>query len=403
LRRVATVAGAEPGALGALLDLHEAIDDPARSDALDLHEANSHAGDPAAGKCQRWPENFALLRHSTGELLRGRCRATNLCRYCQTLYVVETVEMLTLDAVEHAPTLWIVLTAREHLTRSDCRRHLRQLLQAARRRWPDVEWFVQVEFQRRGALHLNLLVKGVPVVDVDELHRVLVERWCARVDALPVGQWSGAIADGAGVVKYLAKMLAHGLKVEQRPPLGWRGHRTSQTRGYLVRPASVMREEARESLRLKRKLWRGLSLEVATFELAQERDEVWSLRRVDPRGPAVRELDRARQCAAVGASEREARPGHDLFHRSGAMATHCHARADVNPAQRDESAGAAPGERSSSGVAPPSFRSGGSARGSRGTRPPVSTALDGRAPPAAAAEGHACPPWPSASPPHQPL
>ena len=77
------------------------------------------------------------------------------------------------------------------------------------------------------------------------------------MDALPVGQWSGVIEDGVGTLRYVAKMLAHGLKAEQAPPIGWRGHRTSQTRGYLVRPASVMREEARESLRRKRLLWKA--------------------------------------------------------------------------------------------------------------------------------------------------
>lgn len=192
----------------------------------------------------------------TGEVVQGRCKATNLCRYCQKLYVVETVEMLTLDAMEHAPTLWVVLTAREHLTRKSCRGHLEAIRRAARKRWPEIQWFVQVEFQRRGALHLNLLVKGVPVEDREQLHELLVARWCARVDAEPVGQWSGGIADGVGVVRYISKMLAHGLKAEQAPPLGWRGHRTSQTRGYLVRPAKVMREEARQALRLKRELHR---------------------------------------------------------------------------------------------------------------------------------------------------
>lgn len=222
------------------------------------------------------------MNHSTGELLPGRCRATNLCRYCQTLCVVETVEMLTLDAVEYAPTLWVVLTAREHLTRAECYGHLRQLRRAAQKRWPEVEWFVQVEFQRRGALHLNLLVKGVPVEDREALHAVMVERWCSRVDAEPVGQWSGAIADGEGVVKYLSKMLAHGLKAEQRPPLGWKGHRTSQTRGYLVRPASVMREEARRALRVKRRIHRGDSAETAALEVAAAELVEWSLRYVSP-------------------------------------------------------------------------------------------------------------------------
>jgi hypothetical protein len=199
------------------------------------------------------------LCSNRGEVVPGRCRATNLCRYCQALYVVETLEMLWLDAAEYAPTLWAVLTAREHLTRVDCYAHLKQLRSAARKRWPDVQWFVQVEFQRRGALHLNLLIKGVPVEDADELRELLAERWCARVDAEPVGQWLGVIADAGGVTRYLQKTLAHGLKQEQAPPIGWRGHRTSQTRGYLVRPASVMRLEAKRSLRFKRELWKAIN------------------------------------------------------------------------------------------------------------------------------------------------
>jgi hypothetical protein len=268
--RVATSpADLADGLAAAPLDLHEGIVEP-----------------PASEGCKRWPEHLRLLNLATGQLVPGRCRATNLCRYCQTLYVVETVEMLTLDAMEHAPALWAVLTAREHLTRAQCRGHLEALRRAARATWPGIEWFVQVEFQRRGALHLNLLVKGVPVDELAQLHEVLVERWCDRVDAEPVGQWSGAVADAEGVVRYLSKMLAHGLKAEQAPPIGWRGHRTSQTRGYLVRPASVMRVEARAALRLKRKLWRGVSLEVAEHELLQEQAVTWELVN-DPSVPSL--------------------------------------------------------------------------------------------------------------------
>ena len=155
---------------GTLTELSEAPE----AGRLDLHEG---IDTPTRLGCGRWPENLRLLNESTGELHRGRCRATNLCRYCQTLYVVETVEMLTLDAIEWPPSLWVVLTARQHLTRAECRRHLRKLLEAARRTWPAVQWFVQVEFQRRGALHLNLVVKGVPASDVEALRLVLVERF----------------------------------------------------------------------------------------------------------------------------------------------------------------------------------------------------------------------------------
>jgi hypothetical protein len=106
---------------------------------------------------------------------------------------------------------------------------------------------------------------------------------------------------GEGVVRYLAKTLSHGLKREQAPPLGWRGHRTSQTRGYLVRPASVMREEARESLARKRDLARlseaiadPYDLELALHDAAQlRRDTTWTLYRL-PRAALVQPLPRTR-------------------------------------------------------------------------------------------------------------
>jgi hypothetical protein len=183
--------------------------------------------------------------------------------------------MLALDAIEDAPTLYVVLTAREHLTRRDCYSHLQQLRRSLRKRWPDVRWAVTVEFQRRGALHLNLLIKGVPVLELDELHKAAVAIWCTRVDALPSGQWSDVIADELGVVRYIG---LHFLKSSQAPAIGWRGHRYSATRDYLVRPAKVMREEARQSLRLKRLLHRGLDAETAELELAAANSVQWSVR-----------------------------------------------------------------------------------------------------------------------------
>lgn len=249
-----------PGGVGlveALAGLQTARGD-GEAGALDCYEGIStprRQSDSRTG-CKRWPERL-WLRSSFGEIVAGRCKATNLCPYCQRLYVGETVEMLLLDAAEWAPTVWVVLTSREHLLRRDTYRHLEFLLRAGRRRWPGLQWFVQVEFQRRGALHLNLLCKGVPAEDSVSLLSVLSERWCARVDALPVGQHVEVVREGSVVFRYLAKMLGHGLKQEQAPPLGWRGHRTSQTRGYLVRPASVMRLEARASRTLRREVWKA--------------------------------------------------------------------------------------------------------------------------------------------------
>ena len=230
---------------GAGLDLHEGICDPPQFE--DWRDG-----------CKRWPAGF-LLRWRRGELsgyVEGRCKATNLCPYCRIMGVIETAEMLWLDAAEWAPNLWIVLTAREHLQRADTYDHLRQIRRSVKKRWPAAEWFVQVEFQKRGALHLNLLLKGVPTDEAEQLLEHVSRIWCRRVDAEPVGQHIEAMSTAQAVVRYLQKELSHGLKQEQAPPIGWRGHRTSQTRGYLVRPASEMREEARESLRVKRTLWR---------------------------------------------------------------------------------------------------------------------------------------------------
>jgi hypothetical protein len=344
-----TRGAAGPGVLPG--ELENSLAEP----ALDLHGA---IDDPAAGKCPRTPEHRRLLNHSTGELHPVRCKATNLCDYCARLSAIETSEMLLLDALEDAPTLYVVLTARELLEKPACRRHLTQLRRSLRDRWPDVRWAVLAEFQKRGALHLNLLVKGVPPADLEEFHAAITAAWCRRVDAEPAGQWSDVMADRVGVVQYVT---LHFMKPAQAPPKGWRGHRFSCTRDYLVRPASVMREEARQSLRLKRAIWRaeraGLegsdALSAAELELAAANATTWTLRSVnpstvalDPPAPAPpSELTTAelherlelledrpsdRICALLEAERYLAAPpvrqhGERLSRR---------ARADVNPAQR---------------------------------------------------------------------
>ena len=195
--------------------------------------------------------------------MRVRCKGTNVCLVCRRYFVRETVEMLKLDAMEDAPSVYIVLTAREFLTRAACYEHLNQIRKALRRRWPEVEWFITCELQKRGALHLNLMVKHVPVALVDDVGELAVGVWCSRVDAEPQAQYHGLIEDAGGVVAYVHKTmeatLAHGLKRSQQPGTDWRGHRTSQTRGYFVRPVVEMRREARLSLSLRAELARGIA------------------------------------------------------------------------------------------------------------------------------------------------
>lgn len=98
----------------------------------------------------------------------------------------------------------------------------------------------------------------MPVVNCDELRTVVGTAWCRRVDAEMVGQWAGEIGNGVAVAKYITGTLAHGLKAEQAPPVGWKGHRTSQTGGYLVRPAAVLRQEARRALHARDALRRAI-------------------------------------------------------------------------------------------------------------------------------------------------
>ncbi len=291
----------------ASLDMHGGIDDPAR------------------GKCGRTPDHRYLLNYETGEVVPVRCKATNLCDYCARLAAIETSEMLLLDAMEDAPTLYVVLTARELIEKPACRRHLRQLRLALQARWPDVRWAVLTEFQKRGALHLNLMVKGVPGEDCEEFLERITALWCARVDALPSGQWADTMTSSIGVVQYLT---LHFMKPAQAPPIGWRGHRFSCTRDYLVRPASVMREEARQSLRLKRLLYRGLDLVDAELELAAANAVTWELKSV---GKLSRDPDRARAEAAVMPFRRSrAVPATPVPPNHGET----RARAVVNPAQR---------------------------------------------------------------------
>jgi hypothetical protein len=232
--------------------------------------------------CERWPKQLALRGYGPSGIIwrRGRCKATNLCSYCAKLSAIETSTMLYLDACEYAPTLLVVLTAREYLTRKGCAQHLNQLRKMLRRRWPYVEWAVLIEFQRRGALHLNLLLKGVPKESEEAVQALVGAFWCSRVDAEPWAQSVTAVYDGGGVIRYLAH---HFNKPSQAPPRGWKGHRFSCTRGYLVRPASEMREEARRRLRMGRALHRGVPGELLELELELEDAIDWELWRVDGR------------------------------------------------------------------------------------------------------------------------
>lgn len=200
--------------------------------------------DPRIG-CSRWPEGWWLVNERTGVAVQGCCKATNLCVPCRTRFLRETAAVLKLASLQNPPTLYLVLTAREFLQRADCRRHLEHVRRAVRRHWPLVEWFVTVELQKRGALHLNLLVRGPLASEAAWFWAVAARAWCRRVDARAVAQHVEPITDAAGVARYVAKFQEYVCKHSQQPGVGWVGHRTSQSRGYFPGGIAAHRELVR--------------------------------------------------------------------------------------------------------------------------------------------------------------
>ena len=133
---------------------------------------------------------------------------------------------------------------------------------ALRRRWPSCEYHCQLEMttgygRRSGGRrrpHWNLLLKGIPREDVDQVRDVVVKVWCAREDAEPWAQSVKEITTAAGLFRYVA---LHVMKESQALPIGWKGQRVTRSRGYLWRPAPEARAMARESIAYKRELWRA--------------------------------------------------------------------------------------------------------------------------------------------------
>ncbi len=271
--------------------------------------------DPRKG-CLRWPEQLWLVNRSTGELVQGRCKATNRCSYCRREYLRETADVLRLDSAISPPTVYVVLTAREFLARADCRRHLEHVARALRRRWPGAQWFVSCELQGRGALHLNLLLKGPLASESAFVWSVVARAWVDRVDAEHVAQHAEPIYDAARVEEYVGKVASYVAKTDQQPGEGWTAHRTSQTRQYFHRSIVDLRREVRA--RRQRSMYLGMGLDrglaglalrsYVTNQFAISRLDGWELRVVRDSDSASAPQRRARKPvparAERGANER---------------------------------------------------------------------------------------------------
>lgn len=242
-----------------------ATDRPTVADApLDLHEGIT--GTAPAKHCGRWPKRLSLISNF-GEIVQGRCRATNLCEYCARLAAVENAELLSLDAMHGvAPTSYLVLTQPAadrdprsyYESRNQLQRALRSQLDGYEAAW--LVEFTTGRAETSGGLrrpHFNALLKGVRTDDQTLLVRQVVEDvWCRRQEASLAAQYVAPVQEIGGLARYLA---LHFAKPSQSPPAGWRGHRFRATRGYLWLPTPQARKLAKESLINKRELWRALS------------------------------------------------------------------------------------------------------------------------------------------------
>lgn len=246
---------------------------------LDLHEESCAEAPPRT--CERWPKRLSLIS-SAGEIVRGRCSSPNLCEYCARLAAVLNAELLSLDALHGvSPSSYLVLTTAS--TDPEPRAYYESKRQLQRRLRDEIEgfqaaWLVEFTTGRAATSggarrpHLNGLLKGVRTTDqTDVVRQVVEEVWCRREAALPAAQYVAPVQEMQGLMRYLA---LHFLKERQAPPLGWRGHRFTTTRGYLWLPTPQARKVARESLCDGRELWRALAAG-ATASEAEDRVQ-WS-------------------------------------------------------------------------------------------------------------------------------
>ena len=260
--------------------------------ALDVHEGIT---DPEGERaCKRWPDDLRL-RSTLDELVRGRCKATNLCAYCAKLAAVENSELLWLDALNGtAPTMWLTLTTPS--TAMDPATFYAdrwQLVKALRRAFPGLEWAALVEFTTGYGLnsggrrrpHWNLFLKGVGESDREAVLAIVEKVWCPRQRASIDAQHLTIVRDLAGLIRYVA---LHFQKESQAPPVGWRGHRFLKSRGYLWTDTPTARADARRSLRLKREVCRAeaegaegeAALELAHLAVYEAEELGWELVRL---------------------------------------------------------------------------------------------------------------------------
>ena len=207
-------------------------------------------GIPALRDCSESSPVVLLVNDRTGEVFTSRCKSPNLCGRCREISAKITRLMLMEDASEDPPLAYMVLTTAEFVTRGQLRRDFDQLMRALRPVSDRVEYFCALEWQARGAIHVNLLWKGEAASDARGLLRDVLVVWQARHRAVEAAQHCSQVASVRDVSRYCTKLARYVSKGTQGAPAGWRGHVTSQSRGYFSSGARPVREAAARELRV---------------------------------------------------------------------------------------------------------------------------------------------------------
>jgi hypothetical protein len=209
--------------------------------------------------------------HPDGSLRWARCGRSNSCWYCARLSALENLVVLELDARHHsAPTVGMTLTTSAARTDDgELRRSVEQVTKALRRRWRELEYLAFVEWTTGRAstsgghrrVHVHVLLKELPVDDVDEAEAIVKRVWKARTGAHRVEVRE--LRKAGGATAYLA---LHHRKQSQGPPAGWTGKRFRPSRGYFggVGEVGKLRARAHELIAERR------AIAAAEHELERE-------------------------------------------------------------------------------------------------------------------------------------
>jgi hypothetical protein len=233
-----------------------------------LSDAEKHG----CAECRRAAKNLRLV--TPDGLAPVRCKAPLKCPYCFGLSRWELVTALFEDATTDCPTAVLTLTTKYalgqrygHLPFAEARRaysddfnrSVEQVIKALRRRWPDVEYAVLIEFTTGEAptsghlrrIHAHGLLKGVPDDALDQAQELAREIWRARMGAHRVQL--APLRSCGGIIGYLGGL--HHTKAAQRPPAWWRGRTFRASRGYFNRPVAEVRAAAKSAQAERRRLW----------------------------------------------------------------------------------------------------------------------------------------------------